>query len=207
VFRDRCVDPLECFSLLTNEPDLNPLPVPSDSVLLLVTLVNINRGDVNGNQFADDVEKLVKQLGFEDVSVSLFATLEAEDGSAVIVLRFEGGSVAREGSPERLVGIMMDNPSELNHDVAAVRSVGEERPEPNESSDSDTDSSLSGGAIAGVVTVAAVASVMVVAVALAAVVYLVSKTRTSITPGHSKAKEVGLETLPYGKLSTKEELT
>jgi hypothetical protein len=83
VFRDRCVDPLECFSLLTNEPDLNPLPVPSDSVLLLVTLVNIDRGDVDGTQFAKDVEKLVKQLGFEDVSVSLFATLEAEDGSAV----------------------------------------------------------------------------------------------------------------------------
>ena len=38
------------------------------------------------------------------------------------MLWFEGGSVAREGSPERLVGIMMDNPSELNHDVAAVRS-------------------------------------------------------------------------------------
>ena len=52
-------------------------------MLLLVTLVNIDRGDVDGTQFANDVEKLVKQLGFEDVSVSLFATLEAEDGSAV----------------------------------------------------------------------------------------------------------------------------
>jgi hypothetical protein len=122
------------------------------------------------------------------------------------VLQFEGGSVAREGSPERLVDIMAGNPAELNHEVAAVRSVGEERAEPNESSDSDTDSSLSGGAIAGV-TVAAVASVMVVAVALAAVVYLVSKSRTTLTPGHSKVKEVDQETLSYGKLSTKEELT
>ena len=61
--------------------------------------------------------------------------------------------------------------------------VGEERAEPNESSDSDTDSSLSGGAIAGV-TVAAVASVMVVAVAIAAVACLVSKSRTTLTPRH-----------------------
>ena len=38
------------------------------------------------------------------------------------MLQFEGGSVAREGSPERLVDIMAGNPAELNHEVAAVRS-------------------------------------------------------------------------------------
>ena len=49
-----------------------------------MTLVDIDREGVDGTQFAKDVENLVKQqLGFNDVSVSLFATLEAEDGSAV----------------------------------------------------------------------------------------------------------------------------
>ena len=56
---------------------------PSDSVLLLVTLVDVEREDVDGARFAQEVEALVKQLGFDDVSVSLFATLETEDGSVV----------------------------------------------------------------------------------------------------------------------------
>ena len=38
------------------------------------------------------------------------------------MLRFEGDSVVGEGSPGRLVDIMMENPAELNHEVASVRS-------------------------------------------------------------------------------------
>ena len=39
-----------------------------------------------------------------------------------IVLRFEGKSLDRQSSPDRLIDIMMKNPGELNHQVASVRS-------------------------------------------------------------------------------------
>ena len=39
-----------------------------------------------------------------------------------IVLRFEGKSLDRQSSLDRLIDIMMKNPGELNHQVASVRS-------------------------------------------------------------------------------------
>lgn len=48
-----------------------------------MTLLIKDGGGVDGAGFAEDVEELVKKLGFDDVSVSLYATLETEDGSAV----------------------------------------------------------------------------------------------------------------------------
>ena len=56
---------------------------PDNSLLLLVTLGEVERGEVDGAQFAEAVQQLVRGLGFEDVSVSLYATLETEDNSVV----------------------------------------------------------------------------------------------------------------------------
>jgi hypothetical protein len=172
VFRDRCVDPLECYSLMTNQPDLNPLPAPRDAVLLRVTLANVDIEDVDGAQFAADVQQLVRGLGFDDVAVSLYATMEEDDGTAVIVLRFKGKSIDRKSSPDRLVDIMTDNEAQLNHEVASVRSVTKtETGEPEEVADDTVPGgAIAGGVVAGVVVITA----LVAAVAFAAV-YLFSK--------------------------------
>ena len=50
-----------------------------------MTLVNVETEDVDGAQFALDVEALIAGLGFEDIDVSLYATVEDEDGNAVWV--------------------------------------------------------------------------------------------------------------------------
>ena len=51
-------------------------------MLLQVTLVGVEREVVDGVQFAEDVGRLVSQLdGYEDVTVSLYAILEDEDGN------------------------------------------------------------------------------------------------------------------------------
>ena len=39
-----------------------------------------------------------------------------------IVLRFKGKSIDGDESADRIVDILMDNPAELNHDVAEVNS-------------------------------------------------------------------------------------
>ena len=56
---------------------------PKDSVLLQVTLVRVKIEDIDGTQFAEDVARLVKELGFNDVEVSLYALLGDEDGNTV----------------------------------------------------------------------------------------------------------------------------
>ena len=56
---------------------------PEDSVLLAITLVGVEKEEVDGAQFTSEVQELVRELGFDDVSVSLFALLETDDGSVV----------------------------------------------------------------------------------------------------------------------------
>ena len=56
---------------------------PPDVVLLRVTLVGVEREDVDATQFAEDVGELLQELGFSDVSVSLYAVMEDENGNVM----------------------------------------------------------------------------------------------------------------------------
>ena len=61
------------------------VPQPADSVLLQVTLLSDGiLEDFDGAEFAMDVQQLIIEFGFDDVTVSLYATLgNDEDGNTV----------------------------------------------------------------------------------------------------------------------------
>ena len=62
---------------------LYALMQPEDPVVLAITLVGVEKGEVDGAQFAREVQELVRELGFDDVSVSLFAVLGTDNSSVV----------------------------------------------------------------------------------------------------------------------------
>lgn len=56
---------------------------PDDSVLLRISLVGVKIEDFDSAKFAEDVEQLLKDHGFENVEVSLYAAMEDDDSNVV----------------------------------------------------------------------------------------------------------------------------
>lgn len=56
---------------------------PDDSILLRISLVGVKIEEFNSAQFAEDVEQLVKDRGFEDVEVTVYAAMEDDDSNTV----------------------------------------------------------------------------------------------------------------------------
>ena len=56
---------------------------PDDSVLLRISLVGVKIEDFDSAQFAEDVEQLVKDHGFKNVEVSVYAAMEDDDSNTV----------------------------------------------------------------------------------------------------------------------------
>ena len=59
------------------------MPQPDDIVLLQVTLAGVETEDFDSSEFAEAVEQLVKELGFEEVDVTVYASLEEQDENIV----------------------------------------------------------------------------------------------------------------------------